>query len=62
MARKKLSTRNTIEPSRPSGTSLTTRAGLGVPSGDGKNKSVWQTFVDASGFAKRHPEKSRKTK
>ena len=23
--------------------------------GEGKNKSAWQSFVDTSGFAKRHP-------
>tara|TARA_R110000765_G_scaffold86106_2_gene165742 strand:+ start:898 stop:1086 length:189 start_codon:yes stop_codon:yes gene_type:complete len=62
MANKKLSIRNRIEPSRPSASSLSARAGLGLPSGEGKNKSVWQSFVDASGFAKRHPEKIRKTK
>jgi len=56
MARKKLRATNRIEPSRPSGSTLTARAGSGLPNGDGKNKSVWQSFVDSAGFAKRHPK------
>ncbi len=62
MARKKLRATNKIEPSRPSGTTLSARAGMGLPSGDGKNKSVWQSFVDASGFAKRHPDNKKRRK
>ena len=44
-----------IEPARPDNASLDTRSSLQFPSG-GMNKSVWQTFIDASGFANRHPE------
>ena len=58
--RKRLRATNKIEPSRPSGTTLSARAGMGLPSGDGKNKSVWQSFVDASGFSKRHPQPMKK--
>ena len=47
--------RNQIEPSRPDNASLSTRSALSFPAG-GKNKSVWQSMVDASGFAKRHPD------
>jgi|TARA_R110002167_G_scaffold112850_1_gene285539 hypothetical protein len=47
---------NKVEPSRPDSNSLSSRAKMGLASGDGKNKSVWQSMVDSSGFAKRHPD------
>ena len=48
--------KSNIEPARPSDSSLSSRATIGVPHGDGKNKSVWQSMVDNAGFAKRHPD------
>lgn len=48
------SPQNQLDPARPDNASLETRASLNFPSG-GKNKSVWQSMVDASGFASRHP-------
>ena len=62
MARKKLRATNRIEPSRPSGSTLIARATTGMANGDGKNKSVWQSFVDSSGFSKRHPNIMKKGK
>jgi len=40
---------------KPDDASLENRGEMGSPSfGGGKTKSVWQGFVDASGFKKRH--------
>tara|TARA_R110000824_G_scaffold270603_1_gene459084 strand:+ start:18 stop:197 length:180 start_codon:yes stop_codon:yes gene_type:complete len=36
--------------------SLENRETSGSPSFNGKSKSVWQGFVDAAGFAKKHPK------
>jgi hypothetical protein len=41
---------------RPKTASLETRSSNLHFSSNGKNKSVWQSFVDDSGFAKRHPK------
>tara|TARA_Y100001951_G_C11206965_1_gene220619 strand:+ start:335 stop:523 length:189 start_codon:yes stop_codon:yes gene_type:complete len=45
-----------IEPARAKDASLESRGNTNLFAGNGKNKSVWQSFVDAPGFAKRHPE------
>jgi|TARA_Y100000034_G_scaffold43339_1_gene52907 hypothetical protein len=47
---------NSIEPARAKDASLESRGNTNLFAGNGKNKSVWQSFVDAPGFAKRHPE------
>jgi len=52
--------KNRIEPARPSGASLETRQTNLHLSNSGSNKSVWQSFVDAAGFVKRHPTKKRR--
>lgn len=52
----KFKMKSSIEPARPSAQSLNSRATIGIPHGDGKNKSVWQSMVDNAGFAKRHPD------
>ncbi|MAH49890.1 hypothetical protein CMI37_28985 [Candidatus Pacearchaeota archaeon] len=47
---------SSIQQGRPSTPSMETQASaFGGFKGDGKNKSVWQTFVDGEGFSKRHP-------
>ena len=50
---------NSIEPGRPHEASLQTRESNLHLSHSGKNKSVWQSFIDSSGFAKRHPDLSQ---
>jgi len=39
---------------KPDDSSLESREGMGSPTFGGKTKSVWQEFVDSSGFKKRH--------
>ena len=46
---------NRIPEGRPNIASLETRSSNLHFSSNGKNKSVWQSFVDDAGFAKRHP-------
>ena len=46
---------NRIPQRRPKTASLETRSSNLHFSSNGKNKSVWQSFVDDAGFAKRHP-------
>tara|TARA_R100000458_G_C8268553_1_gene243381 strand:+ start:1286 stop:1474 length:189 start_codon:yes stop_codon:yes gene_type:complete len=53
---KKLRMKSSVEPARPDSKSLTGNALGGTPNDNGKNKSVWQTMIDNSGFQKRHPE------
>ena len=48
--------RNRIPQRRPRAASLETRSSNLHFSSNGKNKSVWQSFVDDAGFAKRHPK------
>tara|TARA_R100000963_G_C4548830_1_gene42678 strand:- start:305 stop:472 length:168 start_codon:yes stop_codon:yes gene_type:complete len=52
--------RNKIPTSRPASPSLRGRSEMGIPNSTGSNKSVWQTFVDAAGFNKKHPIKRGK--
>ena len=47
---------NNIEPARPKEASLEAKGNHLTFSGNGKNKSVWQSYVDAPGFTKRHPD------
>ena len=47
---------NRIPQRRPKTASLETRNSNLHFSSNGKNKSVWQSFVDDAGFAKRHPK------
>jgi hypothetical protein len=54
--KKNIKIKNRIEPARPDSASLSQRSQMGLPSDSGKNKSVWQSFVGASDFAKRHPK------
>ena len=46
---------NNIEPARAKDASLESRGNTDLFPGNGKNKSAWQSFVDAPGFVKRHP-------
>lgn len=39
---------------KPDDSSLESRGEMGSPTFGGKTKSVWQEFVDSSGFRKRH--------
>jgi|TARA_R110000824_G_scaffold72601_1_gene185200 hypothetical protein len=41
---------------KPDNQSLENKEASGSPSFGGKSKSVWQGFVDAAGFAKKHPK------
>ena len=52
---KKLKMKNNVEPARPDQATLSQRTQMGMPSDSGKNKSVWQSFVSAGDFAKKHP-------
>jgi hypothetical protein len=47
---------NNIEPARAKDASLESRGNTDLFPGNGKNKSAWQSFVDAPGFVNRHPE------
>ena len=47
---------NNIEPARAKDASLESRGNTDLFPGNGNIKSAWQSFVDAPGFVKRHPE------
>ena len=51
---------NNIEPARAKEASLESRGSTDLFPGNGK--SAWQSFVDAPGFVKRHPELFNKNK
>ncbi len=44
-----------VEPIRPDDLSLDSKSVMNISSSS-KNKSVWQTYVDANGFRQRHPD------
>jgi len=56
MKGRRLKVKSNIEPSRPDDKALTGNALAGTAHDSGSNKSVWQTMVDNSGFAKKHPD------
>ena len=51
---------NQMPVARPSTSSLEGRSSMGLPKDSGKNKSVWQSFIDTTGFLKRHPNLKKK--